>query len=101
MKFIFVTLINFMITLANAFLLPVNTLVSNVFPTFSSYITSFTTLITTYFGTGLSYFFGILPPNFRTFALFYLSILLICYTVTLSLHLILKIIAIIKNIKIW
>lgn len=101
MKFLFVTLINFIVSIANVFLYPVNTAVSSAFPSFAQNITDFTSLCTRYLGSGLAYFFSMLPPNTRNLVLLYLSLLLICYTVSFSVHLITKIIQIIKQVKIW
>lgn len=101
MKFFFDTFLNFLISIANIFLTPINTLLTNVFPDFSANISHFTNLITTYFGSGLSFFFNLLPPHTKTFVLLYLTILIICYTITLAIHIILKIIQILRHIKIW
>lgn len=101
MKFFFVTFLNFLVGVANIFLTPVNTLLTNVFPDLSANITHFTNLVTTYFGTGLSFFFHLLPPNTRQLILLYLTLLIICYTITISLHVILKVIELLRHIKIW
>lgn len=101
MKFFFETFLNFLVGIANLFLTPVNALLVNVFPDFTANISNFTNLITTYFGSGLSFFFNLLPPNTRTLVLLYLTILIICYTITLSIHLIMKVIEVLRHIKVW
>ena len=100
-RIIFKVFFNIMKTLANGLLVIVNPLVSNVFPSFSNMITTFNSYVNTYFTGGLNYFFHILPPNTRKFLLLYLGILVSYYTITISLHAILKVYTIIKNIKIW
>lgn len=87
--------------LTNLFLLPVNAIVISVFPDFSSYINSFTNFVNTYVGTGLGFFSYLLPPTARGLIAFYLGLLVILYTTTFTIHLIIKTITIIKNIKVW
>lgn len=101
MKFFFITLLDYLVKVANIYLIPVNALLTDVFPDFSAQISHFTSLITSYFGSGLSFFFHLLPPNTRTLVLLYITILIICYTVTFAIHIILKVIEILKQIKIW
>lgn len=101
MKFFFITLLNFLVGVANFFLAPVNALVVNALPGFTEWVTNFTNLINTYLGNGLAYIFSILPPNCRTLVLLYITILIACYTVTFAIHIILKVIEILKQIKIW
>lgn len=101
MKFFFNTLLNFMVGVANIFLAPVNSLVVNALPSFTEWVSNFTQLINTYLGNGLAYIFSLLPPNTRTLVLLYITILIVCYTITFAIHVILKIIEVIKQIKIW
>lgn len=86
---------------ANIVLLPINALIHNMFPDFSSYIQQFTDGVSTIFGGALGYFSNLLPPITKNIVLLYLSILLVYYTVSISVHAILKVIHIIKAIKIW
>lgn len=87
--------------IVDAFLIPVNALIVNVFPNFNNILNAFNTLIDRYIGNVVSWFSYLLPPNTRTLILFYLSALIVFYTITISAHAILKLIHIIKNIKIW
>lgn len=82
-------------------LFPVNKLVATAFPDFSNMITTFNTVVNNYIGDGVAYFFTILPPNTRSVVLIYLALLVSYYTVSISLHAILKVYTIIKNIKFW
>lgn len=87
--------------LVNVFLLPINQLVVNVFPDFAQYITQFTTKIELYIGNNLSYFSDLLPPMTKELVLLYLTILLLYYTLSISVHAIMKVIHIIQALKIW
>lgn len=85
----------------NIVLLPVNALIVNLFPDFSSMISSFNNGVSTYIGSGLGFFSSLLPPTTRTLILLYLTFLVSYYTITYSVHAIIKIFDIIKRIKFW
>lgn len=87
--------------IVSVILSPVNTLVSGVFPDFSNMVNTFNSVVNTYIGGGVTWFFAILPPGTRSVVLIYLSFLVGYYTVSISLHAILKVYTIIKNIKFW
>lgn len=87
--------------IVSVLLSPVNLLVTNLFPDFTNLINTFNNAVTTYIGAPLGYFFNILPPNCRTAIILYLSILITYYTTSLTIHAILKIYKLIKNIKFW
>lgn len=101
MNIFFKILFKVITAFTNAILAPVNLLVANAFPDFSSLINSFNTLIEKYLGTGLSWFFSILPPHTQGFVKFYLGLLIVFYTVSISMHAILKVFQIIKQVKVW
>lgn len=82
-------------------LYPVNQLISGIFPDFSNMISTFNYVLDNYLGDGLAYFFNILPPTCRGIVLLYLGLLVSYYTVSISLHAILKVYTVIKNIKFW
>lgn len=100
-KALFNGLFKFLITITKIFLLPVDLLVTGIFPDFSEMLSNFNNLVNIYIGNGLSYFGSILPPTVRSMIVLYISLLIIFYTVSFSVHGILKVINIIKNIKIW
>ena len=87
--------------ITNVLLLPINALVVSVLPDFSDSVNNFNVLVNEYIGGGLAYFSSILPPLTRSTIIFYLSLLVILYTTTLTIHLTLKIFKIIKAIKFW
>lgn len=82
-------------------LTPVNLLVSNLVPDVSQMVGTFNSAVTTFFNSTLNYFFSMLPPNCRTFILLYLTFLIGYYTISFSVHSIVKVYKIIKNVKVW
>lgn len=100
-KIIFKVLFNIMKTLAQGLLLPINAIVANAFPSFSELISTFNYVLNNYLGRGLSYFFNILPVHTRHLILLYLTILITYYTISFTVHAILKVFTILKNIKVW
>lgn len=99
---IFKGLFKFLINTTKIFLLPVDLLVSNLFPDFTNMVSTFDSAVTQgYIGRGLAYFGSLLPPNCRVFIIMYLTISIGLYTISLAVHGIIKVIQIIKNIKIW
>lgn len=95
---VFFKLINAIISVI---LYPINALVTGVFPDFAEMIATFNYVLDNYIGGGVAYFFSILPPTCRGIVLLYLTLLVAYYTVSASIHAILKIYTIIKNIKFW
>lgn len=87
--------------IANVILAPVNLLVVNLFPNFTALISTFNNAVSTFIGGGIMYFFNILPPNTRNLVLLWLTFLVSYYSISLSIHAILKIYKLIKQIKIW
>lgn len=80
---------------------PLNLVLATLFPEFTTIIMNFNNGVTTLFGGSIGYFSSMLPPITRATILFYLFILINYYVVVLNAHLILKVITIIKNVKIW
>lgn len=88
-------------SIVNILLLPVNALITNLFPSFSTMISSFNNAVTTVIGGGLGWFSHLLPPVCKSMIVLYLGILIAYYSIAFSVHLILKVIHIIKEVKIW
>lgn len=82
-------------------LLPVNTLISNIFPDFSSSINQFNSFVTNYIGGTISYFSSLLPPITRNVIAIWLTFLIVYYGVVWSYSLIIKIYNVIQKIKFW
>ena len=100
-KAIFNVLFKVIKTIANLLLTPINLIVSNLFPDFANLVNTFNTALNTFVTGTLNYFFHILPPNCRAFILLYFTVMVSYYTISISIHAILKVYTIIKNIKIW
>lgn len=100
-KALFNVLFSVISGLANVILAPVNLLVAGLVPDTARLINTFTTAVNTFIGDGLNYFFSMLPPNCKTFILLYLTFLVAYYSISISVHAILKVYKIIQNIKIW
>ena len=100
-KAIFKVLFSIIKKIVEIFLIPVNLLIVNLFPDLSSIISTFNSAINQLIGGTLGYFATILPPITKNIILLWLGILISYYTIIFSFHLIMKVIAIIKAIKIW
>lgn len=87
--------------LVNIVLTPINALVEGLFPNFTNLVNSFTDFLNQFFTPALNWFFSILPPNCQTLILFWLIFLVSFITITISVHTIMKVYTIIKNMKIW
>ena len=87
--------------IATSLLSGVNLLVANLLPNFASLLTALNNSITTFIGGGVTWFFSILPPITKQAVIIYLTFLVSYYTISITLHAILKIIHIIKRVKIW
>lgn len=83
------------------FTAPINLILVSFFPDFATIIANFNNGVTTLIGGGLGYFSSLLPPITRATILLYLGILISYYVIAVNVHLILKVVTIIKNIKIW
>lgn len=101
MGIIFTLLMKFIVSIVNFILLPINALVVNALPNFTDKINYFESLVGRFVSPTLAWFFNTLPPYTKSFIIFYLELLIILYTITIGVHLVLKVIHIIKNIKIW
>lgn len=100
-KAIFTVFFKIIKGLVNVILAPINLIVANLFPSFSTLISTFNSGVNTFLGNGLSFFLHILPPSCRTLILLWLTFLISYYSISLSIHAILKVYKLIKQIKIW
>ena len=100
-KAIFKVFFKIIVGLTNVILAPINGLVSHFFPDLSQVIARFNYAIQTYLGDGVTWFWSIIPDNCKTIITIYLTILIAYYTLSITVHAILKVYTIIKNIKIW
>lgn len=101
MKYFFNALLNFLVSVCNIFLAPINSIVSTYFPNVTQVINLFNSMVRNYLGSGITYFFSILPPNARNLVFLYITFLISFYTISLLVHAVIKVIEIIKAVKIW
>lgn len=85
----------------NIVLLPINSLISNIFPDFSSAVSQFNSFVSNYVGGSISYFSSLIPPITRNIIAIWLTFLIVYYGVTWSYALIIKIYNVIQKIKFW
>ena len=88
-------------TIVGVFTAPINLLLISFFPDFATIISQFNQSVTVLLGGGLAWFSQLIPPISRSVILLYLGLLISYHILALNVHLILKVITIIKNIKIW
>ena len=100
-KAFFNVLFQIITSVLNIVLLPINAVISNLFPDVSSLITQFNNLIDNVFGSGMVYFASILPPITKSIILFYLGVLVSYYTISISVHAFVKLFIVIRKIKFW
>lgn len=98
---IFKVFFSIITSLVSIVLAPINILASSVLPDLTLIINKFNYALNTYFGRGLTWFFSILPSGVRSVVIIYLVILVSYYTITISIHGILKVYHIIQRIKFW
>lgn len=101
---IFNGLLTFMANLVGILLTPIDLIITNAFPDLASGISDFSSdigNIISMISSIFSYFFNILPFKTQNMLLLYITLLIGFYTITISIHAVLKIIKIIKAIKIW
>lgn len=100
-KVLFKVFLGFIKSVADIILAPINLLIVGLFPDLSNLISTFNSAVSRLIGAGVGFFSYMLPSGTKTLILFYLGILISYYTVSITVHGILKVINIIKRIKIW
>lgn len=88
-------------SLLNLFLLPINALIENIFPSMSNAIQTFNNFVNNYLGNNLAYFFSMLPPIFKSILFIWFTFVISYYSVYYTYKAILKIWDIIQKIKFW
>lgn len=101
MNIFFKILFKLITAITNKFLFLIDAIVANAFPDFASLITSFNGYVTKYLGNGFNWFFFMIPPKTASLIKFYLGLLVVFYTISISVHAVLKVIKVIKALKIW
>lgn len=100
-KAIFSVFLKFIKSIVNIFLAPINALVVGLFPDLATLLSSFNNAVSQILGTNIAFFAHLIPPSTRNFIIVYLTILISWYTVTISVHAVLKVVNIMRRLKIW
>lgn len=82
-------------------LTPVNALFTNLFPNMANAIATFNSFINRFFGDGLSYFFSILPPTFKSLLVLWFTFVIAYYGIYYTYVGILKLFNVIQKVKFW
>lgn len=80
---------------------PINLIIINFLPNLADSINQFNSIVTNLLGGGLGFFSHLLPPITRATILIWFSVVIAFYTISFAVHLIVKTITIIKNVKFW
>lgn len=98
---IFKVFFSIIVAITGAIVAPINALVVNLFPDLSNIINVINNILNNYVANGIAWFFNIIPSTARTLILLYLTILFGYYTISITIHGIIKAYEIIKKIKFW
>lgn len=98
---IFKVFYTIIVALTGVIVAPINALVVNLFPDISSIVGYVNYVLQNYVANGFIWFFSMIPSTARTLVILYLTILVGYYTISISVHAILKAYQIIKKIKFW
>lgn len=94
-------ILKMVIKVLNVFLIPINALFENLFPSMTQAIGHFNTFVNTYIGGTLSYFFSLLPPIFRSILSIWVTYLISYYGIIFIYKGFVKIWNIIQKLKFW
>lgn len=94
-------LLKMILKVLNIFLLPVNALIENIFPSMTNAINTFNNFVTNVLGNNLAYFFHLLPPIFRTLLFTWFTFVIAYYSIYYTYLAIIKIWSVIQKIKFW
>lgn len=94
-------ILKMILRILNIVLIPINTLIENIFPSMADAITTFTNFVNNILGNNLTYFFHLLPPIFRNLLVIWFTFVIAYYSIYYTYKGILKIWEIIQKIKFW
>lgn len=101
---IFKALLTFIANVIGVFLAPIDLIVVNAFPRLNQIVSGWTSsfqALSSYMAHSIGYVINLLPTTTARAVWLYLGVVLATYTITISIHLIVKLLIIIKNIKFW
>lgn len=94
-------ILKMILAILNIVLIPINSLLENLFPTLTVEISKFSSFIQNYIGNGLSYFFNLIPPMTRNLLAVWFAFVVAYYTIYYTYLGITKIWGVIQKIKFW
>lgn len=97
-------ILSFIASIVGIILAPIDLLVSNAFPNLNTVVNGFESSlgsISNAISDIVGFVLHLLPYACRSALNYYFLTLVACYTITISIHLIVKVIRIIQNIKFW
>lgn len=96
-------ILKFIVFVVNAVLSPINLLIATLFPDFSTLISRWNFILDNLSVSAARFIMGILNnfPHTKQAIILYLTFLVSYYTISISVHAVLKVWTIIKRIKIW
>ena len=100
-KILFNVVFTIIQTAVNFVMLPINAIADSLIPDVANIITKFNGLLDTYVGPMISWFANLLPPTAKSLILIYLTFLITYYTISYTVHGIVKVFTVIRKIKFW
>lgn len=99
-KALFNIIFNLLATLVQLVCLPLNTLIDNLLPDLAEKISYLTSKFPVVF-QNLAWFVNILPTYTRTIFLFAINVIIVKYTIYMSVHAIIKVWNLFQKLKFW
>lgn len=91
-------LLSLVLSIANVFLAPINTILTNFVPDLTEHLNYFTQGIGLFFTTKLSWFAYMIPPHTKSLIFIYITFLIAYYTVAITLHGVLWLLNVVKKL---
>ena len=79
-------LLSLVLSIANVFLAPINTILTNFVPNLTEHLNYFTQGIGLFFTTKLSWFAYMIPPHTKSLIFIYITFLIAYYTAAIALQ---------------
>ena len=92
--------LNLVATLIQVILIPINLIITNVFPDLSSQVSQVSNGISELF-SGIGWALGVLPPGVLPVLLFIITIEICKHTIWANAHMIVKVWNVLQKIKFW
>lgn len=100
-KVLFKVFFTIITTIVNIILLPLDSMMSGLFPDLTATINNFNVLVSQYIGGSFGWFAHFLPPTVKQLVLIYLTFLIAFYSFYWGYLALTKVWKLIKKIKFW